>query len=319
MRLPSSLLCFASLIALLAAACGDDTTATGGGGAGGGSGGDGQGGSALPEPPPECGDITVITQKGTTSTLYSTGGVGFEFEPPLGLDEPEVVTISPQYQGIIQTGTRDLTGRGQGQVIEAYASVDAVVDLINAPFGTVDGRLFIAIAGTASIDAAPETGTQFKGRVAGTIDNAYFIELDDSLEPIVDGDCLFLASGSFDAASYEATCDAPATAPSGGACLDFETIGHDCNPITNEGCAVDEICDWGGYFQCYPVEGTEVGLCEPCHGLDGPKCGQGLTCDSDMSQGVCHRYCCTDADCGSSGSCIAYSFAPWNMGVCLTQ
>jgi hypothetical protein len=125
-----------------------------------------------------------------------------------------------------------------------YASVDAVTDLINAPFGTVDGRLFIAIGGRVTIDAAPETGTQFKGRVSGTLSDAYFIELDDSLAPVVGGDCLYLADGAFDAASYEASCEAPAVAPSGGACLPFEEIGHDCNPITNEGCALDEICDW---------------------------------------------------------------------------
>jgi hypothetical protein len=315
---PSSCLAYACvpLLAALAVACGDDTT-TGGGGSGGGSGGSGGGGgSEAPPPPEDCGDVTVITQVGATSTLYSTGGVGFEFEPAMGLAEPEVITVSPQYQGIIQTGTRDLTG--DTGVVQVYASVDAVTDLINAPFGTVDGRLFIAIGGRVTIDAAPETGTQFKGRVSGTLSDAYFIELDDSLAPVVGGDCLYLADGAFDAASYEASCEAPAVAPSGGACLPFEEIGHDCNPITNEGCALDEICDWGGNFRCYPVEGTEVGLCEPCHGLDGPKCGQGLTCDSDMSQGVCHKYCCDDGDCGAGGECIAYSFAPWNMGVCLT-
>lgn len=344
MRTPGSLvtcLWIASSLALLA--CGDDTSGIGGGNEGGtapsggggegaaggplgGNGGEGEGGGSgvcpaiETEVPPECGVVTNITQSGDGRTLYSIGGVGFEFAPSMGQSAPEVVTISPQAIGAISVGSVELDGF-EGDV-EAYASVDAVDDLINAPPTASDGRLFVAIAGRVTIDGAPETGSQFKGRVAGRACDVYFVELSDTFEPIPSGDCLHLAQGTFDASDYEATCDAPvdiANTPSGGACLDWMNIGHDCNPITNEGCAENEICDWNGVFKCYPVTGTEVGLCEPCQTDGGNVCQAGMTCDSDQDDGKCHRYCCTDEDCGSAGECIAYSFAPTGVGVCLTR
>ncbi|MEZ4311954.1 MAG: hypothetical protein R3F14_28330 [Polyangiaceae bacterium] len=93
-------------------------------------------------------------------------------------------------------------------------------------------------------------------------------------------------------------CDAPAMAPSGGACV---VLGGAvmCNPVTNEGCdsLLGETCDRaGGGFACQPAPWNK-GLCESC--AMGDRCGPGLVCSGD---GRCARYCCADADCGT-GTC----------------
>lgn len=328
MNVRASLACSAlSLVVLLA--CGDDSPSTGGGGAGsggdpttgGGGTGDGAGGVNIGGAE-NCTEIVVITQSGDGRTLFSTNGSGFAVEPNQLSDRQDVVVVSPlptDVTPLIPNGTVQLEGE-EGNV-SSFLSVDAV-DLLHDDFGAQDGRLFIATQGNVSITASPEYGTQFKGRVTGEIFEALYREMDfvdNDLVVIEPGRCAYLEHGTFDASDYVAACEAPETAPSNGECLDFINIGHDCNPVTNEGCEVGEICDWGGIFQCYPVEGDEVGLCEACDTQNGPKCQAGLTCDSDRDDGLCHRYCCEDADCGEGGECIAYSFAPYNMGVCLTR
>ena len=51
--------------------------------------------------------------------------------------------------------------------------------------------------------AGPMVATQFKGRLTGTLTDVFYIELDADFEPIVEGDCLYLAEGTFEAAQYE--------------------------------------------------------------------------------------------------------------------
>ncbi|NUP05726.1 MAG: hypothetical protein HOW73_06660 [Polyangiaceae bacterium] len=304
--------------------CSDDTTSPGGGGAGeggsgaGATGGTSDGGSPPSDPPEECGSVTEITQSGD-SKLYSTLSVGFEFLPSMGSgDKNEVVAVSPKQAGVVPTDTTAFMAF-DGDVVST-ASVDAVDDLINAGVDAMDGRLFVAIAGTVTITGSPSVGTQFKGRVTGTLSDVYYIDIDADFMPLPGGECFHLAEGTFDASSFQADCEAPvdiANTPSGGACFDWENKGHSCNPITNEGCNADEICDWAGYFDCFPVVGNEVGLCGDCQSPD-TACQVGMTCDNDGTTGKCHRYCCTDEDCGPSGACIAYAFAPIGVGVCMS-
>lgn len=95
-----------------------------------------------------------------------------------------------------------------------------------------------------------------------------------------------------------AGCDAPAIAPSGGACV---ALGGDvaCNPVTNAGCsaAIGEACDGDiNGFRCYPPPNDKI-MCQAC--TVGERCGAGMTC---VDPGICVRYCCSDADCGS-GAC----------------
>lgn len=304
-------------------ACGDDSPATGGsggsGGAGGGDGGSGNtGGSETGGGVPD--GCTEITQKTDGTTLFSIGGVGFVFDPPMGLDGDDVVVVSPQNLGVTATGSSTLNAL-DSKVI-SFAVVDAITDLINAEFGDMDGRLFVAVEGRVNIEKAPSYATQFKGRVKATLSDVKYLELDENQDVITDGDCFFLKEGSVDAGDWVADCDAPTdvtTTPSGGTCLDWEEIGHDCNPITNEGCASTQICDWGGYFRCYDKVGDEEPICGECDTVDGPLCQVGMTCDSDGNGGTCYRYCCTNDDCGAGATCIAYSFAPTGVGVCLTD
>lgn len=109
-----------------------------------------------------------------------------------------------------------------------------------------------------------------------------------------------------------ASCDAPAMPPSNGTCL---TLGGTiaCNPMTNEGCdlAAGEACDFSpDGFTCYPVSQNEI--CQPCGQNDG-FCAPGMVC-----AGVCTRYCCDDADCGT-GKCKKGDFAAPTIGYCITS
>ncbi len=306
-------------------ACGDSGTGAGGqggqntGGEASGGGGGGTGLCPAAEVPAGC---TPVSKVGAASTLYSISGVGFEFEPAMDFNEPDVivVTLSNTHIGQVPLGSQELNA--YNGVVWSVASIDAVTDLINADPAAMDGRLFVATSGTVDIDAAPDYGTQFKGLIAGSLCNVAYREVDLDLEVIEGGDCLFLAEGTFDASAYDADCAAPvdvANTPSGGACMqDWQAVGHNCNPVNNEGCTATQICDFGGYFQCYDVVGDEVGLCEACDNLDGPLCGVGLTCDSDSDTGRCHRYCCQDADCGPGASCVSYAYVV-GVGVCLAD
>jgi hypothetical protein len=97
-----------------------------------------------------------------------------------------------------------------------------------------------------------------------------------------------------------------------------------CNPVTNQGCdrAKDEACDDDEHdgFGCYPgpnavQEGGE------CNDEEGPSCQGAFGCDTgddDDPDGVCKRYCCADADCGSSPSrkCVVIDKAFGSLGFC---
>jgi hypothetical protein len=91
-----------------------------------------------------------------------------------------------------------------------------------------------------------------------------------------------------------------------------------CNPLTNAGCdrAKDEACDDDdhGGFGCYPGPNSakEGGECDDDRGCQG-----GLGCDMDDGDedGICARYCCTDADCGSK-KCVVIDKAFGSLGFC---
>ncbi|HTJ81170.1 MAG TPA: hypothetical protein VL400_05580 [Polyangiaceae bacterium] len=300
-----------ALLALLACmpaaliACGDSgTTSTGGTG--------GSGGAWLPA---EC---TLITQASDTSTYFSVDAVGFPFEPATGGPGADVVIVSPNFKGAFGPGTYELTGV-DGDVT-VYAIEDAVTMLIGHDPSAMDGRDFGATAGTVKFEETPSYGTQFQGRVKGSLSHVVFRELDASFEVVDGGECWGLESATFDASGPDASCEAPAdpaTAPSGGACLaDFEAQGHDCNPVTNEGCMAGETCDLSGNFKCLPLTGTEAAVCGACDNFNDQFCGVGLTCDSYSDTGKCFRYCCTDADCGSGNTCVAYYAL--GVGVCMS-
>jgi hypothetical protein len=113
--------------------------------------------------------------------------------------------------------------------------------------------------------------------------------------------------------ALEPSCGATPTT-SGGSCY----AAADCNPMTNEPCAVGQVCDWssetGVYsLKCWddPMIFTES-LCAPCEVQAGPWCQAGMSCVGVASSATsCAQYCCTDADCGGKpGSC-----APWGSTV----
>jgi hypothetical protein len=298
---------------LFSLACGDDgTTGSGGAGAGGDTGSGGGG-------PAEC---KVITQADTASTLSSVFGVGFPYAPSAAGPEPEIITVSPAFVGAFSAGSYELTGPDVGPAggVVVFASEDAVTQLIGRDPAAMDGRLFAGTAGVAKIDVAPSYGTQFQGRVKGTLSKVVLRELDDALTVIDGGECLYLASAEFDAGGADAACNAPtdpASAPSGGACIaDYLALGHDCNPVTNDGCMAGETCDLNGNFKCAALAGGEAALCGACDNANSQYCGLGMTCDSYGDTGKCFRYCCTDADCGTGNTCIAYGAL--YVGVCMT-
>jgi hypothetical protein len=91
-----------------------------------------------------------------------------------------------------------------------------------------------------------------------------------------------------------------------------------CNPETNAGCdrTKDEACDDDdhGGFGCYegPNAVKEGGECSDEEGCQG-----GFGCDTDDGDedGVCRRYCCTNADCGSK-KCVVIEKSFGSLGFC---
>jgi hypothetical protein len=91
-----------------------------------------------------------------------------------------------------------------------------------------------------------------------------------------------------------------------------------CNPLTNAGCdrTKGEACDDDdrGGFGCYPGPNTgkEGGKCD-----DKVGCTAGLGCDTDDDddEGVCARFCCTNADCGAK-KCTIRDTAFGSLGFC---
>jgi hypothetical protein len=103
-----------------------------------------------------------------------------------------------------------------------------------------------------------------------------------------------------------AACDAPEDSPSMGACAP----DGGCNPVTGEGCAAGETCDFDGKaFTCYSGSDATRTLCEDC-GNEVGFCTAGSMCfasyrfepDAVVLTRQCARYCCDDADCGT-GRC----------------
>lgn len=91
-----------------------------------------------------------------------------------------------------------------------------------------------------------------------------------------------------------------------------------CNPVTNMGCdrAKGEACDdddHGGYA-CYagPNDVAEGGACDDQAGCQG---GLGCNMDEDDDDGVCARYCCSDAECGTK-KCVTLRKAFGTLGFC---
>ncbi|MEP7125692.1 MAG: hypothetical protein ABJE95_32480 [Byssovorax sp.] len=98
----------------------------------------------------------------------------------------------------------------------------------------------------------------------------------------------------------DATCTVPAKPPSDGACAPITAMVA-CNPITNAPCTAGQACDVAGTgaFKCYdPPPANTAAVCAKCDLAGGTACAGGETCDN----GICVKYCCTDADCGA-GKC----------------
>lgn len=94
-----------------------------------------------------------------------------------------------------------------------------------------------------------------------------------------------------------------------------------CNPVTNAGCdsAKGEACDDDEHdgFGCYPAPNTveEGGA---CNDQTGPACRGGMGCDTgddDDPEGLCHKYCCSDADCGGK-RCQTIDATSGTLGLC---
>ena len=101
-------------------------------------------------------------------------------------------------------------------------------------------------------------------------------------------------------------------APSGGQCV---VMGPaiSCNPVTNEGCAVEQgkVCAPDGQgFSC-ASESYFNALCSGC-GATG-FCGPGAVCYGAL----CAELCCTNADCGG-GQCTQTALPlPSGVGICV--
>jgi hypothetical protein len=91
-----------------------------------------------------------------------------------------------------------------------------------------------------------------------------------------------------------------------------------CDPISSSAACMGKgsACDidQNGAFSCFPAPNT-VPVGGSCDAANGPYCAQGGTC---LQGGTCARYCCTDADCGGSGSCqvVSGGNVTVTVGVC---
>lgn len=74
-------------------------------------------------------------------------------------------------------------------------------------------------------------------------------------------------------------CDAPAIAPSNGACVTLDGVDRRCNPITNEGCVASACLVFrAGKYECGPLESNAAPLCGACDLINGPLCGLEAVC-----------------------------------------
>jgi hypothetical protein len=91
-----------------------------------------------------------------------------------------------------------------------------------------------------------------------------------------------------------------------------------CNPLTSAGCdrTKDEACDDDdhGGFVCYagPNSVKEGG---ECNDDEGCQAGLGCDMDDDDDDGVCKRFCCTNAECGPK-RCVVIDKAFGSLGFC---
>lgn len=87
----------------------------------------------------------------------------------------------------------------------------------------------------------------------------------------------------------------------------------ECNPVTNQGCAANEGCDFdmAGTYSCFPPP-LAAPLCGACSSDMEPYCEGGTTCVGNK----CFRFCCTNADCGS-GECYIEPGDP--TGICYAK
>jgi hypothetical protein len=105
-------------------------------------------------------------------------------------------------------------------------------------------------------------------------------------------------------------------------------VGNHCNPVTNTGCPTGSSCDYdlncaGNTIGFSCTSQATVTTCGDCSTMP---CGPGTTCfytDTSMTTSVCARYCCTNADCGSSGKCDTGGMMPYfgpdapQVGICV--
>jgi hypothetical protein len=129
--------------------------------------------------------------------------------------------------------------------------------------------------------------------------------------------------GSTSSTTGSGGCGTGGSGPDGG------LTGNHCNPVTNMGCASGSSCDYDADMCTGNVTGfsctmmASVAICGDC---TMSNCGPGGTCfftDASMTTAVCARYCCTDADCGSSGKCDNGGAMPYfgpdstTLGICV--
>jgi hypothetical protein len=94
----------------------------------------------------------------------------------------------------------------------------------------------------------------------------------------------------------------------GEGCCAADCYTPPCNPVTGAPCntAAGETCDLdstSGTFACFQAPNV-TGICEQCDNMGGPYCAAGLHCLHDTSgNSDCAHFCCTDADCSSTGKC----------------
>jgi hypothetical protein len=128
-------------------------------------------------------------------------------------------------------------------------------------------------------------------------------------------------AGSGGAAPIEVQCTGvPANAPSSGSCIMVNPNGaNKCNPVTNAGCNANQACDFneaGNGFECYGATAPDNKTC-------GQACGQevGFCAGKNVCAfGECARFCCTNADCGPSGTCDASVIDNGTtLGICVAK
>lgn len=129
------------------------------------------------------------------------------------------------------------------------------------------------------------------------------------------------SGGAFTPSCGGDTCDPvcypPIESPSGGTCIGIGAAGVFCNPITNEGCVANEVCDlfideFGPNYLCYG--NSFYFTCSTCSAWG--ECAQGYGCFDN-----CGKYCCDDADCGDLAHCDFTHVGSLGMpgGVCVND